>query len=100
MIARNNNLSIKMSAVEIRIDQSDLSRAMSAMRIWLDDHRFETSSFTCYDSDCGVLIALEFKAIDQAEAFARRFGGRANRLSTGLAAESLDTALSPSGIVG
>jgi hypothetical protein len=94
-----------MSAVEIRLDPSDLSREMSAMRVWLDQHRFEPSGFSCRDDDDGMLVCLEFKVADQAQAFAHRFGGRSNGPSTMYAAqqpagESLQTVLSPSGVIG
>jgi hypothetical protein len=67
-----------MSAVEIRLNQSELSREMAAMRVWLDEHRFEASRFSCHDNDGGMLVFLEFKLAHQAQAFAERFGGRAN----------------------
>jgi len=59
---------------------------MGAMRVWLDQRRFELSSFSCRDSDDGVLVSLEFKLAYQAHAFAERFGGRTDappRTSTG-----------------
>jgi hypothetical protein len=67
-----------MRAVEIRLPPRELSTEMAAMRIWLDEHRFEPSSFACRDSDYGVLVCLEFKIARQAEEFASRFGGRAD----------------------
>ena len=71
-----------MSAVELCIAPSDLPREMGAMRIWLDQHRFEPSSFSCRDADDGVLVSLEFRIAHQARAFAERFGGRAAGLPT------------------
>jgi hypothetical protein len=67
-----------MSAVELRLSQSALPREMGAMRVWLDQHRFEPSSFSCRDVDDGVVVSLEFKIASQAHAFAERFGGRAD----------------------
>jgi hypothetical protein len=67
-----------MSAVELRLSPSDLPREMGAMRVWLDEHRFELSSFSCRDIEEGVLVSLEFKIAHQAHAFAQRFGGRAD----------------------
>lgn len=75
-----------MSAVELCLSSSDLAREMGAMRVWLDQHRFEPSSFSCRDFDDGVLVSLEFKLAYQARAFAERFGGRTDgppRTSTG-----------------
>ena len=69
-----------MSAVEIRLSQSDLPREMGAMRVWLDQQRFEPSSFSCRDIDDGLIVSLEFKIPHQARAFAERFGGRADGL--------------------
>jgi hypothetical protein len=94
-----------MSAVEIRLDPSDLSREMSAMRVWLDQHRVDASSFSCRCDESGVVVCLEFARVDEAQAFADRFGGGANRPSTVDAAGELrDTALatgvSPSGTIG
>lgn len=70
-----------MSAVELRLNPSDLPREMGAMRVWLDQHRFEPSAFSCRDVDEGVLVSLEFKIAHQAVAFAERFGGRADAIS-------------------
>ncbi len=78
---------------------------MAAMRIWLDEHRFEPSSFACRDSEYGVLVCLEFKIARQAEEFAERFGGRAGgrlaaQLENAAIGEILEADLLPSGIVG
>ena len=98
VIARGNNRESKMYLVDIRMQPGDLSRQMSAMRLWLDDHRFEPSTFSCRDTDCGMLVSVEFKISDEAAAFAARFDGQANgRLGANLA-EKL--ALSPFALVG
>ena len=57
-----------MYGVDIHVEQGDLSRQMSAMRIWLDEHRFEPSTFSCRDTDCGMLVSIEFKVPREAEA--------------------------------
>jgi hypothetical protein len=67
-----------MCAVELHLSASDLPREMGAMRVWLDQHRFEPSGFSCRDAEDGVLVSLEFKIAQQAHAFAERFGGRAD----------------------
>jgi hypothetical protein len=67
-----------MSAVEIDLPAGDLSKQMAAMRIWLDQRRFEPSSFSCCDNDRGMRICVAFSVAYQAEAFAKRFGGRAD----------------------
>jgi hypothetical protein len=88
-----------MSAVELRLSPSDLPREMGAMRVWLDQHRFELSGFSCRDFDDGVLVSLEFKIARQAQAFAERFGGRAD---AGLESRTatLDAGVSASGVIG
>ena len=87
-----------MYAVNVNVEQRDLSRQMSAMRIWLDERRFEPSTFSCRDTDHGMLVSVEFKVPREAEAFAEQFDGRANgRSGTDLNEES---ALSPLGVVG
>jgi hypothetical protein len=94
-----------MSAVQIRLNLSDLSREMGAMRIWLDQHRFEPSSFSCRDGGDGVVVSVEFKAADQAQAFSKHFNGRVNRRlrrKTGDASplDNLDNGWSQSGVIG
>ena len=87
-----------MYAVNVHVEQRDLSRQMSAMRIWLDERRFEPSTFSCRDTDHGMLVSVEFKVPREAEAFAEHFDGRANgRLGADLNEES---ALWPLGVVG
>lgn len=88
-----------MSAVELRLSPSDLPREMGAMRVWLDQHRFESSGFSCREVDEGVLVSLEFKIAHQAAAFAERFGGRADAASQ-LPAATLDEGVSTTGVIG
>jgi hypothetical protein len=64
-----------MRTVEVSLQPSELSRLMAAMRIWLDERRFEPSIFSCHECAAGVLMRVDFKAADEAEAFAQRFGG-------------------------
>lgn len=94
-----------MSAVEIRLNPSDLSREMTAMRVWLDKHRFEASSFSCRYEEDGVLICLEFARAFEAEAFANHFAFETNARTAvddgdERARGTLITGLSPSGMVG
>jgi hypothetical protein len=86
-----------MFAVNVHVDQGDLSRQMSAMRMWLDEHRFEPSTFSCRDTDDGTIVCIEFKMPREAEAFAEKFDGRANGRTVVDIRE--DSGLSPSGIV-
>jgi hypothetical protein len=63
-----------MRSVMIRLRPGELSARMAAMRIWLDERRFEPSSFS-HDGEADVLLRVEFKVSDEADAFARHFGG-------------------------
>ncbi len=65
-----------MRTVILPLKSSELCTQMAAMRVWLDDRRFEPSSFTCLDNSAGVLVHVDFKAEAEAEAFARQFSGR------------------------
>lgn len=94
-----------MRTVEIRLQQpTDLSDGMAAMRVWLDERRFEPSGFRCHDSDTGVTMRVDFTVGSEAEAFAARFGGC---VSAGLAADAaqrrspeISPGRSPRGLVG
>jgi len=66
-----------MYKVDIRVRPGELSRRMSEMRMWLDEYRFELSTFSCRDQSFGVLVSVAFRAPQQADAFAERFGGHA-----------------------
>jgi hypothetical protein len=65
-----------MQTVELKLDPADLPEQMSAMRLWLDQRRCETSAFNCHRASGGVLVTVVFGVADEAEAFARRFAGR------------------------
>jgi hypothetical protein len=65
-----------MLTVEIRLEAGELCEQMSAMRIWLDERRWEPSSFSSRDDGSGVRLHVAFKIASEGEAFARRFGGR------------------------
>jgi hypothetical protein len=67
-----------MRTVEIDLGPGELCEQMAAMRIWLDDRRWEPTAFSCRDYGRGVLVRIDFKVPQEGEAFARRFGGRLN----------------------
>jgi hypothetical protein len=67
-----------MARVEILLATGDLRRQMAAMRIWLDERRWEPSSFSSHDDGLGLRLHIAFKTAREGEAFARRFGGRLN----------------------
>jgi hypothetical protein len=68
-----------MHVVGIRVKPSDLSQQMATMRLWLDEHRIDLSTFVCRHTENGMLVDAEFRDADHAAAFAERFGGRAPR---------------------
>jgi hypothetical protein len=65
-----------MRSVEFHVPRRELRERMGMMRIWLDEHRFEPSVFSCQDVEGNVLVHIEFKVASEAAAFAVRFGGR------------------------
>lgn len=65
-----------MRTAEVRITgDDDLGGRLTDMRVWIDRHRFEPSSFTYFFLDPGMKIRVLFKIDDEAEAFAQEFGG-------------------------
>ena len=68
-----------MFPVEIRVyerNEDALTARMSAMREWLDRHRFEPSKFLYTFVASGILFQVDFAVQSDAAAFARQFGGR------------------------
>jgi hypothetical protein len=72
-----------MQTVELKVDPADLREQMSAMRLWLDQRRCETSAFNCHPASGGVLVTVVFGVAEEAEAFADRFAGRLTRTERG-----------------
>jgi hypothetical protein len=62
--------------VEIQRERDRLSETMSAIREWLDGHRFEPDAFRCTTDDQSVTCRLEFNIESEASAFAEAFGGQ------------------------
>jgi hypothetical protein len=94
-----------MSAVEIRVNPGELSREMGEMRVWLDEHRFEVSGFSCRHQEDGVVVCLEFARAHEAQAFAEHFADGTSARPTAdraeeLARGTLRPGRSSSGIVG
>lgn len=67
-----------MRTVEIQLRPSELPGAMAAMRIWLDERRFEPSVFSCHEGAGteSVLLRIDFRVTAEGDAFAERFNGR------------------------
>jgi hypothetical protein len=83
-----------MFPVEIPIPEGDedaLTARMTAMREWLDRHRFEPSRFHYTFTAPGILFRVDFAVEAAAIAFAREFGGCA----TGALADMSPTATEP-----
>jgi hypothetical protein len=74
-----------MHVVGIRVEPADLSEHMATMRLWLDEHRIDLSTFACRHTEDGMLVHAEFRVAHHAAAFAERFGGRANQRSSAFA---------------
>jgi hypothetical protein len=87
-----------MHIVEVSVSRRELSERMAMMRVWLDERRFEPSTFNCRDVEDSVLIRIEFKVASEAAAFAERFGGHLGQPG-GAERDILSSAL-PRGIVG
>jgi hypothetical protein len=66
--------------VEIRRERHRLSETMSAIREWLDDHRFEPDAFRCNTDEQSVTCRLEFKIASEASACAEAFGGQVSSI--------------------
>ncbi len=84
-----------MHVVGIRVKPSDLSKQMATMRLWLDEHRIDLSTFACRDTEDGMLVHAEFRLARHATAFAERFGGRANQPSSAYADQDVMREISP-----
>ena len=84
-----------MRTTEVRLfDGNDLAGRLTDMRVWLDQHRYEPSTFTYFFLDPGMKIRVTFKIDREAEAFARKFGG--SLLDTPWATGHLTNRVAPS----
>jgi hypothetical protein len=61
---------------EVRIsDGNDLSERLTDMWVWLDEHRYEPSTFAYFFVPPGMKIRVSFKVEDEAKKFAEKFDG-------------------------
>jgi hypothetical protein len=88
-----------MHVVGIRVKPSDLSKQMATMRLWLDEHRVNLSTFACRHTEDGMVVHAEFRLAQHAAAFAECFGGRAHRSLTDYAEEDLMQEMSQAGVL-
>ena len=65
---------MRTTEVSLR-DENDLVGQLTDMRVWLDEHRYEPSTFTYFFLDPGMKIRVAFKLAAEAEAFAQEFRG-------------------------
>jgi hypothetical protein len=61
--------------VEIRLERERLPERMAAMRVWLDERRFEPSGFACHEQLDDLVVSVGFSSTNEAEAFAEQFAG-------------------------
>ena len=71
---------VAMHTVEIRLTQADLRDKMNAMRMWLDEQRFEPSTFASRANGSIMCISVSFRSANEARAFAAQFFGRVSSL--------------------
>jgi outer membrane lipoprotein-sorting protein len=62
-----------MHTISVRVPSADFADRMSAMRLWLDDHRFEPFRFTYSEEGNNVLVDVGFKSAAEAAAFSAQF---------------------------
>ena len=60
---------------EVKVSDEDLAARLAEMRTWLDSKRFEPSTFAFFHDRAALLVRVSFKAGDEAQAFALKFGG-------------------------
>ena len=79
-----------MRIAEVCIPDDNLVRRLTDIRVWLDEHRYQPSTFTYFFLHPRMMIRVLFKIDDEAEAFAQEFGG--SLLDTPWVADQLVTA--------
>jgi hypothetical protein len=63
--------------VEIRlVEDSILSERMEAMRLWLDERRFEPAAFRYAFAQKTIVFRVDFPVEGEAAEFATAFGGK------------------------
>src|SRR3954468_2881311 len=68
---------------------------MSRMRTWLDSQHFAPATFRYNHVDGAIVIRVEFSVEQEADAFAREFGGRILRYPGSLIRRATPIALDP-----
>jgi hypothetical protein len=68
-----------MRTIAIRVRAVDFAELIAAMRIWLNEHRFEPSRFKYAEDGNDLLIDVSFEVDDDAAAFSARFNGESTK---------------------
>ena len=64
-----------MQTAEVCIPDDNLVERLTDIRVWLDEHHYQPSTFTYFLFHPGMMIRVLFKIDDEAKAFAQEFGG-------------------------
>jgi hypothetical protein len=64
-----------MRSVRLRLQKEYFSAEMVEMRRWLDRNQYEPARFDCYQNDAEIILSVDFRREEAAEAFANRFDG-------------------------
>jgi hypothetical protein len=65
-----------MMTVEVPVPAEDVNTPARNMRQWLDDSRFDPSSFALREIAGHFVVRVRFTSPSEAAAFAERFAGR------------------------
>src|ERR1700730_18621081 len=65
-----------MHVVGIRVEPSDLSKQMETMRLWLDEHRIDLSTFACRPTEDGIVLPAQFRPGAQASGVCQLMPGK------------------------
>jgi hypothetical protein len=64
-----------LHVVEIQVAAENFRELMSRLREWLEDERFQPRTFRYALSEPDSVLRVDFEVEDEAQAFARAFGG-------------------------
>jgi hypothetical protein len=64
-----------MDVFEVQVSTDASGNVMTAMRIWLEQHRVRLVMFHCRNSPDGVVLGIRFHNRMEAEKFAHEFNG-------------------------
>ena len=64
-----------MRSVRLRLRRAYFSADMVEMRRWLDRNQYEPTRFDCYQNDDEIILSVDFRREEAAEAFAKHFDG-------------------------